>query len=212
MEITNKLKTFQQVGTKKCEEQTKEFSPLMLAVSTNQPKIVQLLLDAGADDKFRGCCLGSAKTWMCGSALGLAKMSESHPDIIKMLESRVQRTTSSNSNDRNVLRILNDDNNKTIIEVGTPDLKIGKFEPESQDQFAIESERVRQLKSDPNYMTQQEIEKEKKELEDRAAILEARIRVSKEIEAQIRSVREEEFAEASELTKALIRLTHSEDC
>jgi hypothetical protein len=61
-------------------------------------------------------------------------------------------------------------------------------------------------------MTQQEIEKEKKGLEDRAAILEARIRVSKEIEAQIRSVREEEFAEASELTKALIRLTHSEDC
>ena len=61
-------------------------------------------------------------------------------------------------------------------------------------------------------MTQQEIEREKKELEDRRAILDARIRVSSAIEAQIRSVREEEFEEAAELRKALIRLTHSDDC
>ena len=180
----------------------------MLAVSTNQPKIVQLLLDKGADDKFRGCCLGSAKTWMCGSALGLAKMSESNPEIIKMLESRVQRKIVNNGNDKNVVRILNDDNNKTFIEVG----KTGKFESESRDEFGIESERVRQLKSDPNYMTRQEIEREKKELEDRAAILEVRIRVSAEIEDQIRFVREEEFEEAAELRKALIRLTHSDEC
>jgi hypothetical protein len=138
-------------------EQRKEFTPLMLAVMTNQPRIVQLLLDKGADDRFRGCCL-AAKTWMCGSALGLAKMLHSHPDIIQMLEHQIQKRMQMEHLDNDILAY----------------------------QDLLEPDRIKELKLNPNYMRPEDIEREKRELEDRARALEARIQFSRDIEAEIR--------------------------
>ena len=157
-----------QTCEKKSEFQMKECTALMMAVLIDQPRIVQLLLDHGADVRFRGCCL-AAKTWMCGSALGLAKMSDSHPDIIRMLESRVRKVS------LDTMRIDCD----------------------------IESDRIRALKTNPDYLSQEEIEKEKKDLDERSKILEQRVKVSNLIDVEIRSVLQQE-CEAEALTKALL--------
>ena len=166
---------FQSGDEKSSAFQTKEFTALMMAVLINQPKIVQLLLEKGADVRFRGCCL-SAKTWMCGSALGLAKMSGSHPEIIRMLESRVRRVSID------TMRIDSD----------------------------IECDRIRALKTNPDYLTQELIEKERKELEERSRTLEKRIRVSRLVDEEIRSVLQQED-EAEALTKALLSLASLPD-
>ncbi len=54
-------------------QETKEFTPLIWAVLQNQPPIVQLLLNNGAEEGFWGSCLGKNKEWICGTALGIAQ-------------------------------------------------------------------------------------------------------------------------------------------
>ena len=68
-------------------QETKQFTPLIWAVLQNQPRIVQFLLNQGADEGFWGCCLGKNKEWVCGTALGIAQ--EVIIDPFKMLLSCV---------------------------------------------------------------------------------------------------------------------------
>jgi hypothetical protein len=53
-------------------------------------------------------------------------------------------------------------------------------------QDLLEPDRIKELKLNPNYMRPEDIEREKRELEDRARALEARIQFSRDIEAEIR--------------------------
>jgi hypothetical protein len=55
------------------QDGSRKFSPLLWAVVQNQPEIVEILLDKGADADFAGCCLDNDKAWICGNAFGLAK-------------------------------------------------------------------------------------------------------------------------------------------
>ena len=175
----------------------------MLAVSTNQPEIVKLLLDRGADDTFNGCCMGSRKgVWMCGSALGLARQSGSHPDIIEMLESRVVGKTSSvdgsgKSDYRGIIRQLQ----KSEISGSANESEIGS-ESELED-------RIRRLMKKPNYLTPEEIEKEQSELQTRRKLLELKIEISREIENRIRSLkdRDDKFETKTEFRRTFLHLS-----
>jgi hypothetical protein len=173
----------------------------MLAVSTNQPEIVKLLLDRGADDTFNGYCMGPRRgVWMCGSALGMARQSGSHPDIIAMLESRVGKSATvegtGKSDWRGIIR------QQQQNEIGASD--------ENREEIGSDSklhDQIQQLKMDPNYLTPEQIEREQSELEDRRKILELKIEISREIETRIRSLQDLNFETKIELKRTLRHLS-----
>jgi hypothetical protein len=54
--------------------------------------------------------------------------------------------------------------------------------------YEMESARIKELRMNPDYLTREQIETERKDLEERARILESRIRTSKLIEEKIWSI------------------------
>jgi hypothetical protein len=94
---------------------------------------------------------------MCGSALGLAKLQQSHPDIIQMLENQIQKRLKREHLGSHILTY----------------------------QDLLEPDRIKELKSNPNYTRPEDIEREKRELEDRAKALETRVQFSRMVETEI---------------------------
>ena len=67
-----------------------------------------------------------------------------------------------------------------------------EIETEARTNSSIQSQdNISRLVSNPNYLTQQQIEEEKKELASRAEALEMKIKLSAEIEEQIRLLKQQ---------------------
>ena len=164
-----KCKTF-----KNDQDSSRTFTPLMWAVYQNLPEIVALLLEKGADENMSGCCLHKNRKWICGNAIGIAEMLGTDAAIVEMLRNKESKK------------------HKTVIQIGTKsDWK--RLVESRGDRERIEPDsagndprkHISVLISNPDYLSPEEIESEKRELSN----LQARIKKAIEIEEQINRLR-----------------------
>lgn len=157
----------------------RKFTPLLWAVFQNQPEAVEALLKRGADPEFVGCCLNKNKAWICGDALSLASQNNSNDKILDLLRNWQERKNRPGKN-KTVIQIGGKSDWKSLIET-----KNARDKSDTDSCSSGWGSDISELISNPDYLSPEEIEAERREIRRRTELLEARIKVSADIEERI---------------------------
>ena len=168
------------------QDSERKFSPLLWAVFQNQPEIAEMLLKRGAGIDFVGCCLNKNKEWICGNALDLANQLNDNEKMLTLLKKWTEKKTRPGKN-------------TTVIQIGggKPDWKSlietknsrEKSETETDSSSLGCGEDISELISNPDYLSPEEIDAERREIQRRMEIFERRVKISADIEERISQIR-----------------------
>jgi hypothetical protein len=127
-----------------------------------------------------------------------------------MLQSRAERKISNVMN-TTIIRVGSKPNWKSLIDPKNNKKFIQEIETDVRANSAIQiRDNISRLVSNPNYLTRQQIEEEKRELAKRADALEMKIKVSADIEEQLRLLKQQSPQE-SDLDSARPSSVSSDD-